>query len=185
MDHEAAVREAFPELHEIADSDLRDRVVAVWADALADSDYDSIDDVPWWPPLAAELEGAVGTVPHVRDVTGIAIALADAAADRFAVDVDRDAVVAGALLHDVSKLYELTGTTTNERNELVPHPHYGVHVLAEAGFSTRFQHVALSHSDSSAVEPRTFEARIVALADRFAVDGLFVERTGELPSDRS
>lgn len=140
IDHEQSVREAFPELTEIADDALRGRVV----DALS-------------------------------------LALADVLERRFDVTVDRDVVVAGALLHDVSKLYETTGDETTVLQSLVPHPHYAVHVIARSGIGTDVQHVTLAHTNLSDVEPDTMEARIVQSADQIALDGLFWEHRGVWP----
>lgn len=182
MTSSEAVRDAFPELAEITDDAVRDRVVEVWRRAVADSDYDRIEDVPWWPPLATDLSGdAPSTVEHVRQVTGVAATLADAL-DAQGRPLDRDLAVAGALVHDVSKPLELDGDTTGPLQDLVPHPHYSVHLLADAGFSPEYQHVALAHSPSTSVEPQTLEARVVEYADELAVDGLFWERDGELYS---
>ena len=175
-----AVREAFPELSEIDDDTTRDRVVKVWQRAIVDSDYDHIEDVPWWPPLAADLTGdEPSTVEHVRQVTQVAVSLAEALSAQGR-PFDRDLVIAGALIHDVSKPLELNGDTTGPLQELVPHPHSAIHLLADAGFSAEYQHVALSHSPASGVKPQTLEARIVTYADELAVDGLFWEREGVL-----
>lgn len=181
MTYDQAVRAAFPELEEIAEDALRRRVVDVWVRALEETDYDDVGAIPWWPPLEAHLEGpSVSTVEHVRAVTGLAIELADGVATSVGAAVERDVVVAGALLHDCSKLYELEGETTGELQEWLPHPHYGVHVLADAGCSLHLQHIALSHSRSSAVEPATLEARIVQRADELAMESLFWDRNGAL-----
>lgn len=173
MSSTTPIREAFPELDEIGDDDLRRRVVRVWETAIADSAYDDVLSVPWWPPLEDRLERIdLSTVDHVRDVTDIALALADTVSNR-GYEVDRDVVTVGALVHDISKCYELTGDGTNELHEWVPHPHYGVHVLAAAGFSPAIQHIALAHSGLSGVEPRSLEAQIVRRADQLAVDAVF------------
>ena len=176
-----AVRSAFPELEEIRDEQLRQQVLDVWVRAVDDSGYDDLEAVPWWPPAERNLEGGtVPTIEHVGAVTRIAIGIADSMAESVGTEIDRDVVVAGALLHDISKLYELDGEDTGELHEWVPHPHYGVHVLADAGFPAHLQHIAVSHSPNSAVEPRTIEAEIVSRADELAVQGLFWKRNGTL-----
>lgn len=180
MTTEQTVRTAFPELEAITDDDLRQRVVDVWTRAIEDNDVD-LESMAWWPPLETELEGgAVTTVEHVRAVTGLTIAIADAMTEFVGTDIDRDVAIAGALLHDCSKLYELDGDATGELHEWLPHPHYAVHVLAAAGCSEHLQHIAVAHSPASAVEPRTIEARAVELADQLAVEALFWDRNGAL-----
>lgn len=175
-----SIAEAFPRLGDIDDARLRERVVRVWTRAIEDSPFDDVREVPWWPPLERRLEGkGPTTVEHVRDVTEFAASMADALARR-GYDVDRDVVIAGALVHDVSKCYELDLEGTNERNEWLPHPHFSVAVLEAAGFSSHLQHVALAHSRASGVDPRSLEAGIVAAADRLAVDAVFWTDAGVL-----
>lgn len=177
---ESDIERAFPELDEIADAELRAQVVRVWEDALAESDFDDIHDLPWWPPHQ-EIVGEEWHVPHVRDVVACALALTDALNGRQGtLDVDRDVVVAGALLHDVSKLFEIDGVERAPFDDLLPHPHFAVHLLAEAGLSTHLQHVALAHSGGSAVEPKTMEALVVQTADFVAANSIFWRRVGHL-----
>lgn len=182
MDESEAVTDSFPELVEITDDDLRWGVHDVWTAALADCPHDSLAEVPWWPPLATDLDDTtVTSVQHIRDVTAYAIAIADVARETLDVGVDRDVVVAGALLHDISKLYEIdTGGGTTRRHELLPHPHWGVHLLAQADFSIHLQHIVLAHSTNSGVAPQTLEALIVTLADQLAVASLFWDATDSL-----
>lgn len=172
------VREVFPHLEEIEDSELRDQVAGALNDALESSTYDSVEEVPWWPPAQDSFDEWKSNATHIRDVTSIAIVLADTLSERFAGDVDRDTVVAGALLHDISKFHELKGDEVSAWHDWVPHPHYGVHLLAKAGLSKRLQHIVLSHTAKSAVEPQSIEAQIVATADRMAVHGIYQEQTG-------
>lgn len=51
----------FPELAKVENEVLRARVVDIWAIAVADSEFDSIADVPWWQPLEA-IVGTYGLV---------------------------------------------------------------------------------------------------------------------------
>lgn len=174
------IREAFPALEEVADEDLRQKIVDIWEGALRENGYESIHEVPWWPPF----HGAVGEkyqVPHVNDVVSCAIALTDELCScQPELDVNRDLVVAGALLHDVSKVYEVSGDETTELHDWLPHPHYAVHLIADAGLSEHLQHIALAHSGISNVEPRSIEARLVRVADEIACDGIFWSETGML-----
>jgi len=88
-------------------------------------------------------------------------------------------------LHDVSKAYEIDGEDTAELQEWLPHPHYSIHLLAEAGVSHHLQHIVFTHSEISGIEPRSIEARIVRVADEIACDGIFWAKTGGLWKDLS
>lgn len=175
---EANLREIFPHVEEIEDPKLRERVVRALTDAFESSTYDSVEEVPWWPPAQDSFDEWKSNATHIRDVTTIAIVLADTLSKRFAGDIDRDTVVAGALLHDISKFHELDGDEVSDLHDWVPHPHYGVHLLAKANLSEHLQHIALSHTAKSAAEPQSIEAQIVAMADRMAVHGVYHEQTG-------
>lgn len=177
------VRDAFPELADIADADLANRVAQVWADGLAASDFESLDEVPFSPKYA-DVIGDVRLVDHTRDVTRWAAALADAAVLLQGVSLDRDTVLAGALLHDVSKLHEYSTYADETFGDHVPHPYYGVHMVAAADLPTPLQHIVVSHSGSTPVAPRTIEAKLVEYADMLAVHGLFWNTAEKLfPND--
>lgn len=167
-----AVRDAFPELDDIDDADLAERVAQVWADGLAASDFETLEAVPFSPKYEADI-GDVRLVDHTRDVTRWAATLADAAVSLQGVALDRDIVLAGALLHDVSKLHEYSAYGDETFGDHVPHPYYGVHMVAAAGLPTPIQHIVVSHSGSTPVEPRSIEAKLVEYGDLLAVHGLF------------
>lgn len=160
---------AFPELAAIDDPELRERVRDCWSRACAANGVDDLDEVPWFPPAQTELgiEGET-LVGHVRDVVACARALADALADSRGTDVDRDRLVAGALVHDVSKLYEFEGMAATTTGDLLGHPYYGVHCVAAAGLPVEYAHVVLSHTSRTSVEPAFLEAELVRRADEAA-----------------
>jgi hypothetical protein len=172
-DHREAVRDAFPELDAIEDDGLRDGVVRAWATAMADNAVDDLEAVPWFPPVQRALgiddEFLVG---HVRDVTACAVALAETLLDRRTPELSTDLVVAGALVHDVSKLYEYHGREETAVGDLLGHPHYGVHTVAAAGLPVELGHVVLSHTPRTAVEPATLEAELVRRADEVAASAI-------------
>lgn len=180
MTSETEVLEAFPSLAEIDDQELREQIVSVWISTVDASAYDSLEEAPWWPPEQDSLDEWKSSASHIRDVAGLSVTFADVLSERFDADIDRDLVVAGALLHDISKFHELAGDELTELHDWLPHPHYGVHVVAKAGLSEHLQHIVLSHTARSAVEPQSIEAQIVATADRMAVHGLFQEQTDDL-----
>ncbi|MFC7229731.1 HD domain-containing protein [Salinirubellus salinus] len=178
-----AVRDAFPELADLADADLADRVAQVWADGLAASDFETLEAVPFSPKYAEDI-GDVRLVDHTRDVTRWATTLADTAVSLQDVDLDRDIVLAGAVLHDVSKLHEYSAYADGMFGDQVPHPYYGVHMVAAADLPTHLQHIVVSHSGSTPVKPTTIEAKLVEYGDLLAVHGLFWNTAEKLfPND--
>lgn len=180
----AEISETFPQLEAIADADLRRRVTAAWSSALAASEHDSVEAIPYLPKYRDYLgEASLGA--HVRQTTAIAVALAEAIEAVYDGSVlDRDTVVAGALLHDVSKVLETPpggepGAST-AIGDLLGHPHYAQHLLAAEGLSVELQHIALSHSPKTGVGIRTAEALVVWAADVLALNCLSWQHSGRL-----
>jgi 3'-5' exoribonuclease len=116
-----------------------------------------------------------GLLDHILKVAETCEALASA------YGADRDVVFAGAVLHDIAKLDELTPgeTTTYSRDgNLIGHVTLGVVILRESitrvdGFPddlrAHLEHLIVSHHGSrqlgSPVEPMTIEALILSAAD--------------------
>jgi putative nucleotidyltransferase with HDIG domain len=112
-------------------------------------------------------------VDHVKDVTSCALGLAESLLSRDDdLDIDIDTVIAGALVHDVSKLYEFDGMERTEVGRLLGHPYYGVSVVSRANLPVEIAHIVLSHSSRTNVEPATLEAEIVRRADEVAAASL-------------
>jgi hypothetical protein len=179
--YEQTVRDAFPELDAIADDDLRAGVVEAWATALEDNGVDDLAGVPWFPPAQRDLGlDDEYLVDHVREVTACSLALAETIHDHRDADLSLDTVVAGALVHDVSKLAEFDGMDATPVGDLLGHPHYGVHLVAGAGLPVELVHIVLSHSHRTTVEPATLEAVIVAHADAVAAAAIRSRATDDL-----
>lgn len=112
-----------------------------------------------------------GLLQHTISVTRIAITLCDLVEEVYNGEVDRDAVVASALLHDIYKTYtyeeKKNGSyTTSRLGEKIDHLNLLVAELYKQGFSEDIIHIAASHhGDSSPIQPKTLEALIVSQAD--------------------
>lgn len=132
------------------------------------------------PPTQRELGlGDEQLISHVRDVTACAVTLAETLLDRREVDLSLDTVVAGALIHDVSKLAEFDGMTETSVYGLLGHPYYGVHVVA-AELPVELAHIVLSHTSRTTVEPATIEAELVKRADEVAAAAIRSQATDDL-----
>ncbi|MFB6205918.1 MAG: HD domain-containing protein [Haloglomus sp.] len=170
----AHVEECFPELDAIADSDLRAGVVDAWLAGAGEGGVDDLRAVSWLPPTERELgiQGEESLVAHVRAVVACARALADALADRRGTAVDGDLLVAGALVHDISKLVEFDGAEPTSTYDLLGHPYHGVHLVAAAGLPVELAHIVLSHTSRTSVEPAFLEAALVRRADEIAATAI-------------
>lgn len=181
MPNETDLEALLPQLDLIEDPDLRAGVCDAWRSAIAETGVEELETLPWFPPVQRELDLPEETLlAHVRDVTAGAVALAETLIERRDARVDLDTVVAGALVHDVSKLYEFDGTEESEIGTLLGHPYYGVHVVARAGLPTEMAHIVLSHTRRTNVEPATLEAEIVRRADEAAAAAIRCEAVSDL-----
>jgi 3'-5' exoribonuclease len=116
-----------------------------------------------------------GYLEHALKIAAVARALATA------YDANTDIVAAGAILHDIGKLQELSydgATNYSRQGRLVGHITLGVLMVREASASiadfppellTEVEHLIVSHHGSkdlgSPIEPMTVEAFILAMAD--------------------
>lgn len=181
MDRTDRVIEALPSIESIADESLREGVLTAWSTAMADNGIDDLEGIHWYPPMQAALAIPDETlVPHVREVVAAAVGLADVFEGRPGLDLDRDVVLAGALVHDVSKLYEFDGDEPTEIDELLGHPHFGIHVAAQAGLPVEVQHAVAAHSPNTAIAPATIEAEIVCRADEVAASAIKLRGVDDL-----
>ena len=168
-DRRDVVHEAFPEVKAITDDSLREGVLDAWTTAMTETDTDALRTVPWFPPDQRRLDiEDESLVDHVRDVVAAALVLADVLADRRESVINHDVLRSGALVHDVSKLYEFDGMDQTSVGNLLGHPHYGVYVAGAAGLPPEVVHVVLSHTPRTTVEPATLEAELVRRADEVA-----------------
>lgn len=170
MDIEAV----FPEIETIEDDTLRTGVASAWTSAAGVNglDIEELPEIPWLPPTQEELDMDADDallVDHIQDVTSCALGLAESLLARNDdLEIDIDTVIAGALVHDVSKLYEFDGMERTEVGRLLGHPYYGVAVISRANLPVDIAHIVLSHSSRTNVEPATIEAEIVRRADEVA-----------------
>lgn len=159
-----------PEIKEVSDRRLHRQVVEVWQRCWHESSFERIEDVPVSPKIDSP------HLPHNRAVAQAALALADIYGRQHSCAIDRDALAAAALLHDVSKLVEYApgtdGVVRTQLADALPHPTYAVHVALEAGVRLPIVHAVLAHTPDSPVEPRTLEAAILRYVDQADVAAL-------------
>ncbi len=169
------VQDELPEVSEIADPDLREKVVEAWAVALEESSFNSISEIrPSGNPDTKPLK--VGTqADHIRGVTRLAIRIADELMDMFPdLRIHRDLVVAGALCHDVGKPWEFdplnqsrwTAEPVATGWPSIRHPAYGVHICLNVGLPEAVAHIAGAHSGEGEQVQRSLENTVVHHADR-------------------
>lgn len=178
-----AVRSAFPELAAIEDEQVRTGVLRAWTRTMEKYDVSDLSSLPWFPPLQREFAVTdERLVPHVRDVTNIAISLVETLHERRDIDLSLDIVIAGAIIHDVSKLAEFDGMNETQIGDLLGHPYFGVYIVEAADLPLELAHIVLSHTSRTNVEPATIEAELVRRADEIATAAILSQATDDLRS---
>jgi len=154
--------ELFPELQEIRDPALREKVLKAWKLALERGGWE-ISDLKSIP-FTLLIPTKRSLLKHTRRVTRMALAAA-----RERDDVNLDYVIAGGLLHDVGKLleYERRGSEVKKSHygELIRHPVSGYALALEAGLPLEVAHIVLAHSAEGEKVKRTPEAIIIHHCD--------------------
>ena len=156
---------------EIKDEKLRGMVLELLRKPKLDLNYPclSVEECPAGAFQHHSYYG--GLLQHTIGVTRLSMTLCDLVEGVYGGKVDRDTVVAGALIHDIMKTYtyEPRGDgsyMSSALGEKVDHLTLLVAELYKRGFPVDVVHVAASHhGDVSPVKPRTMEALIVSIAD--------------------
>lgn len=162
--------ERLPELALIGDQDLRDKVLAVWKEAvdLGDWDLSDLNDIPFTLLIP---NCPVGFLDHVRAVTRTAVEAARVMVDAYgdAIVINMDHLVAGALLHDIGKLLEYrrqgVETTKSPRGELLRHPFTGAALTFKHDLPDEVTHIVAMHAKEGEGGKRSVEAIILTHAD--------------------
>jgi putative nucleotidyltransferase with HDIG domain len=166
------VRQLLPEVEDIGDSALREAVVDIWAKAWASSEWQQLTDCP----KGTELPPSHTLVAHSRSVAQMSMSMCDVIRKQNRFEVNRDDVIAIALLHDVCKLHEFTktpeGYDKSELGKKYQHGFLAAFWMQEAGLRADLVHAVIAHTPLSAVIPQTQEAIIVHYADFADTDSL-------------
>lgn len=169
------VRELLPEVGQIQDQGLRDEVVKIWAMAWESSEWQELGRCP----KGTELPQSRTLVTHTRTVAQISIAMCDTLIRQNGLAISKDAVIAIALLHDVSKLHEYTrtveGSGKSEIGEKYQHGFLSAFWMEQSGLAKDLVHAVIAHTPLSTVVPQTQEALIVYYADFADSDSLLLD----------
>jgi putative nucleotidyltransferase with HDIG domain len=170
-----SVRRSFPELELIGDVTLREQVVEVWALALSQTEFTSVDQLRGSGKHNGPVLKGGTQATHLRGVALMALGLADALeAVAGPIGIDRDLLIACALCHDVGKPFEFSPRNrarwedpAKSGSPAIRHPAYGAHLCLMVGLPEAVAHTAGNHSRAQEAEgvKRSLENTIVAFAD--------------------
>lgn len=160
-----------PEIGEIKDPGLRDRVVACWEEAIKFRGWTEqlLVNMPF-TLLADNVQ--VTFISHVRAVCAMCIAC-DQVLEKYhgpkKTRVNRDHLIAGALLADVGKLLEFEivngKPVKSSYGKHIRHPFSGVGLAFKHGLPSEVMHIIATHSKEGEGEKRSPESIIFHHAD--------------------
>ncbi len=161
------VLELLPEINQIKNSELRDKVTACWAEAVAYRNWTNaeLSSIPF-TLLADNVQ--IHFIEHVRTCCKMAIAcdqVLDEAYGPRKTPVNRDFLIAGSLLADVGKLFEFEKTADgsvvkSDYGKHIRHPFSGVGLAFKHGLPSEIMHIIATHSKEGAGEKRSPESII-------------------------
>ena len=155
------IEKMFPELLWIQNKELRTKVVNVWTNAGEEGHWQRLQDIPF--TLLFENSGLL--VDHTRRITNLVWNVANVREEKL----NKDYLVAGALLHDVGKLleYEMKDgkVMKSKRGETIRHPASGAKLARECGLPEEVIHIIAAHSHEGDTMNRTPEAIIIHHCD--------------------
>jgi putative nucleotidyltransferase with HDIG domain len=159
-----------PEFNLIKDSDLKEKVLKVWDIALRAGNWEAKDLQRM--PFTLLIDPCPCTmVEHIRGVVNVSIEAAKALQSiyRDKIKINKDYLIAGALLHDIGKLVEYKEEDgrfiQSNWGKLVRHPISGVGLCYSQDIPEEVMHIIASHSWEGDRCKRTPEAIIVHHAD--------------------
>ena len=172
-----------PEIEQIGDHGLREKVVLVWEVALERSAFDDLGSIPF-TLLIEDLDDTL--LEHTGRVTRSAMASALARGD-----LDMDIVLAGAILHDVGKVLEYEpgpgGTVVkSEMGKRLRHPVSGAALAQELGLPLDIVHIIAAHAGEGNMVTRTPEAILIHHSDMtdFEITKARLGRGGAVPQPK-
>ncbi|MBY0114191.1 MAG: HDIG domain-containing protein [Phycisphaerales bacterium] len=185
------IAELFPSLRHIANDDLRRRVAACWREAMATGNESkgwSAEQLRRLPFTLKAGENGMLFVEHLNSCAAQCRAIARVLQETFGarVPVNLDVLIAGALLADIGKLYELRvddrgQASQSDSGRLVRHPFSGVAVAARHGIPDEVLHIIAAHSFEGDKIERSIECIIFHHADfvDFDIAGFLGRRATE------
>lgn len=169
------IESLYPEVDYIADKKLRIAVSAIWDELWAASS--------WSDPAQVPTSGEISypNLPHTRSVLQISLAMADAFATHHGLKVNRDHLIASAVLQDASKVVEYEpapngGGSKTAIGKNFPHAFWCAHLGVLHGLPAEVCDTILTHSPSAGRLPLSLEGKILFFADQIDVIAIHGDR---------
>ncbi len=169
------IAELFPDINAITDVPLREKVAAVWSEAIETGaggkgwTFDELRAIPF-TLLAGDID--LRFIEHLNSCIRQCILIADTLETVYSgkVPVNKDTLIAGAMLADVGKPLEFdrdaSGKLVKGRfGEMLRHPFSGVALCYKHDLPPEVMHIVATHSHEGDKAERTIESIIFHHAD--------------------
>jgi putative nucleotidyltransferase with HDIG domain len=171
--------EFFPELKWLKSEKLHRLVTDMYDEAMALGGYKTLDELEAAPFTLRMSYGGLNLRDHIRTVTILCRNAYDAIQEGFGGDrapLDFNTLIAGALLHDIGKIYEYTYDGKAEKyvlshsGKLLKHCFTGAGLAIKHGAPDEITHIIANHADEGIGKYRSPEAVILNKCDFMAFD---------------
>ncbi|PIS30040.1 MAG: hypothetical protein COT43_02650 [Candidatus Marinimicrobia bacterium CG08_land_8_20_14_0_20_45_22] len=165
------ITEILPEINQIKEEGLRAKVVAVWEEAMVFRGWtpEILQSIPF--TLLAE-NVKISFIEHVRTVCKMCIVCDEVLTSAYGnrkTPIQRDYLIAGALLADVGKLFEYEivdgKPVKSDYGKKLRHPFSGVGIAFKHDLPPEVLHVIATHSKEGDSEKRSPESIVFHHAD--------------------
>ena len=169
------IAQLFPDIMAITDASLREKVARVWDESITTGcggkgwTFDELRTIKF-TLLAGEID--MRFVEHLNSCVKQCIAIAEVLNSVFGdrVPINRDYLIAGALLADVGKLLEFDkdaagNVIKGSFGEALRHPFSGVALCYKHGLPVEVMHIVATHSHEGDKVQRSIESIVFHHAD--------------------
>ncbi|MFM0203404.1 hypothetical protein PQR53_26425 [Paraburkholderia fungorum] len=165
----------FPQVADIGDATLRKAVISTWETLWEMSPWKRIAEVP------TSTEIPYPTLPHNQCVLDMAISVADLFERHHGIKVNRDYLIAAAVLQDASKVVEFEPAAdgkvvATDLGKHYPHAFWAAHLALRNGIPDEIVHVLLTHSPQAPKFPSSLEGKILYYVDQMDVIAIYKDR---------
>ncbi len=165
----------FPAIEQIQDPSMQEKVTSTWHHAWKRGNFPRIEDAHQFEPARTRI--AYTNVEHTNQVWEACAKLAEALAGGMGIKINRDDLIAGAILHDVDKLvifdFKTGGFTATGRR--FAHAVWGATLAMMEGLPESVAHIIGAHSFRfSPAPPHTVEALIVRHLDHVVAQSFYM-----------
>jgi putative nucleotidyltransferase with HDIG domain len=167
----------FPSIRQIGDDGIREKVIRAWYNAWKQGNFPRIEDVHQFEPARDRI--AYTNVDHTNQVCRVCEQMGEILAAMLNLRLNRDYLLAGAVLHDVDKIviFDARSGGLTERGLRLPHAVMGAAMAREEGLPEEVAHMIGAHSFKySPAPPSTIEALLVRHVDHVVAQSFYLSK---------